>query len=146
MRILIAVDLTDDDAEAFVAHAVKWVAPLGATLTLAFVDEAADEHPYVLDNVLRAAMSTQYDEWHAQMRDRLAALRDTLPAAQRGEAMVVRGRAAPELLSLLEDHDAIVLGNRPATGLSRLAHGVVAERVSRQSDKPAIILPRDDDG
>jgi len=142
VHFLIAVDLTDDDAEDYVERAITWLAPMGGTLDLAFVDEAADEHPYVFDSSLRRAMSVHYDEWHTKVKARLDELQATVPERQRGEAIVVRGRATPELLALLDARDAIVLGNRPAAGLSRLAHGVVAERVSRQADKPVLILPR----
>jgi nucleotide-binding universal stress UspA family protein len=142
MRLLVAVDLTEDDAAAFVASAAHWAQAVGGTVDLLFVDEAADQHPYVLDPGLRATMSTHYKAWHTEMREALAALLQSLPEEIRGTAEVVRGRAAPVVLEHLEGHDAVVLGNRPATGLARLAHGVVAERVSRQSAIPVLILPR----
>lgn len=141
--MLVAVDLTDEDAEAFVERAVAWAGALEAVADLVFVDEAADANPYILDGPLRATMSSQYEAWHQQMRDRLAAIGQTLPEAVRGEVKVVRGRAAPALMELIDGCDVVVVGNRPASGLSRLAHGVVAERIARQSHKPVIVLPRD---
>ena len=142
MRVLVAVDLTDDDAAAFVQRAARWAGALGATADLLFVDEAADQHPYILDPTLRAAMSHDYDRWHATMRERLAALAEALKPSVRGEAVVVRGRAAASVLERSGSYDAVILGNRPASGLARLAHGVVAERVARQSTVPVVILPR----
>ena len=142
MRVLVAVDLTDEDAEAFVARAVEWAGALGATLDLLFVDEAADENPYILDGQLRATMSVHYEAWHAQMRERLAQVVRDLPDAVRGEGTVVRGRAAAVVAERLDGYDAAVVGNRPVTGLARLMHGVVAERVVSQSHIPVIILPR----
>lgn len=142
MRILVAVDLTDADADMYVGQAASWARALEATADLVFVDEAADENPYIYDAALRGVMSTHYDAWHAKMRNRLDELVQSLPREIRGEGRVVRGRATPELLKLLPDYDTIVLGNRAVSGLSRLAHGVVAERVSRASDKPVVILPR----
>ncbi len=145
MRMLVAVDLTEEDAEPFVAHASTWVRVVGGTADLVFVDESASENPWILDGTLRQTMSAHYDKWSEQMAERLDGLRDTLPREVRGDARVVKGRAAAVLLELLEDeYDAIVVGNRPSSGLSRLTHGVVAERICRQSTKPVVVLPRGD--
>ncbi len=143
MQVLVAVDLNDADADAFVAQAATWVAALGGVADLLFVDESADQHPYISEPALRASMSVHYDDWRRQMAKRIEALRDTLPQSARGRAELVRGRAAPVILERLEaGHDVVILGNRAASGLARLAHGVVAERVSRQATKPVVILPR----
>jgi nucleotide-binding universal stress UspA family protein len=143
MRILVAVDLTEEDAQPFVGQATTWVRVVGGTADLVFVDESASENPWILDASLRQTMSSHYEAWAEQMAERLDALRDALPREVRGEARVVKGRPAAVLLELLEaEYDAIIVGNRPATGLSRLAHGVVAERVCRQAQKPVVVLPR----
>lgn len=142
MRIMIAVDLTDEDADDFVGRAAKWAEALGATADLVFIDEAQDEHPYIMDANLRATMSEHYEAWHREQRDRLGRQLHVLPSHVRGEARVIRGRAAHELLQLADSYDAIVLGNRPVSGLARLAHGAIAERVARQAHTPVVILPR----
>lgn len=142
MNILIAVDLTDEDAEDFVRQAGTWAGALAKKADLVFVDEATDEHPYIVDATLRTSMSAAYEAWHTRMRGKLDRLVDSIPAGARGEPVYVRGQAVPALLELLEDYDGIVLGNRPTSGLARLVHGVVAERVARASSKPVVILPR----
>lgn len=142
MNILIAVDLTDQDAEAFVRQAGTWAGALAKKADLVFIDEAADEHPYIPDAMLRTTMSTAYEDWHRKMRGKLDTLLEAIPAGVRGESVFERGRATPKLLELLEGYDAIVVGNRPTSGIARLAHGVVAERVARLSEKPVVILPR----
>jgi nucleotide-binding universal stress UspA family protein len=143
MRILIAVDVTDADAEDFVRRAARLAQGLGDTADLIYVDEAADENPWIGDEQLRAMMSTHYDAWHQGLHDRLARLLvEAVPEGVRGAVHVVRGQAAPVLLEQVADYDVLIVGNRPTTGLARLAHGVVAERVMRQSDKPVLVLPR----
>jgi nucleotide-binding universal stress UspA family protein len=141
--MLIAVDLTDSDAEAFVRKAATWGQKMADTLDLVFVDEAADQNPWIPDGQLRSMMSTHYDAWHEQMRTKLGALLELVPEAVRGEQHVIRGLAAPVLLETLAGYDGLIVGNRASSGLARLAHGVVAERVTRQSEKPVLVLPRD---
>ncbi len=142
MRILIAVDLTDSDAEDFVRQAAQWVRGLGETADLMFVDEAADQNPWIGDETLRTLMSTHYDAWHQSLKERLGGLLDAVPEDLRGEAHVVRGRATPTLLDAMSRYDALIVGNRATSGLARLAHGVVAERLTRQIDKPVLVIPR----
>jgi len=143
MRILIAVDLTDNDAEDYAGRAARWAAGMGGVVDLMFVDEAADQNPWIGDGQLRSMMSTHYDTWHQGVRDRLSRLLvEVVPEDVRGEAHVVRGRPASVLLERSADYDALIVGNRATTGLARLAHGVVAERVMRQAAKPVLVIPR----
>ncbi|MEQ1506212.1 MAG: universal stress protein [Myxococcota bacterium] len=139
MRLLLALDL-NDQAEGLVAQARGWAERLSATVDLLYVDE----HSYNVYLVQDPAVRTVLDREWAKIRDhqhaRLQKLRDELPEALRGEAVVRTGRASDEIIAASENRDAILIATHGRTGLSHALLGSVAERVVRGATVPVLVL------
>lgn len=117
MRVLAGLDLALEGHDWLLARAATFASLCGARLDLVYVGEGA-EHLEAL-------------------RGHLAGV----PEDCRGEAHVVPGDPAEELLRLAASYDALVVGPREPTGLDRYLQGAMAIRILGRAPCP-VYVPR----
>ncbi|MEQ1563997.1 MAG: universal stress protein [Myxococcota bacterium] len=139
MRMLLAVDV-NEGAEELVREAASWAGRLGATLDLLYVDEHAYNVYLVQDPAVRTVLDREWTRIREQQHHKLRALLDTLPEAMRGEASVLTGRAADEIVAAAKGKDLVMICTHGRKGLSHALLGSVAERVVRLATIPVIVL------
>ncbi|MBX2800222.1 MAG: hypothetical protein KTR31_21260 [Myxococcales bacterium] len=142
MRLLVAVDLTDDDAADFVRAAGRWIEPRKGRADLLYVNDVPAEQPFVLDAEIRQRVAEHHVFFHERMGRELHALLDQLAVECRGQALCVQGEPVPEILARVDGYDAVVLGHRPLKGAERHTHGVIAQRVAVAWPGVVLLLPR----
>lgn len=144
MKFLLAVDL-HSTPEAVVATAADWAQRMGATLDLLHADETPVIAGYIHDPVIRDIATAEQDRMMSAHRERLDALLATVPAALRGQAILLRGNPATLISDTAAGYDGLVIATHGRTGMSRLWLGSVAERVVRTCPVPVLVLRLPDD-
>lgn len=139
MRLMLAIHL-QEGAEALVAEGAKWAERMGAVLDVATVDEYIYNLYLVDDPAVRTVLDGQWKQVQEHAEGRLAELHGMIPAAQRGQALYLTGRAAEEVVATGNGYDAILIGTHGRRGLSHLLLGSVAERVVRSASVPVVVL------
>lgn len=139
MRVLTAVDL-GSEPESVLSASAEWASRLGATLDVAYVDEAPAAADYVADPSIRALVEEEQRKLRARRADRLRALVEGLDEGIRGAPRYVEGRAADALIELSSEYDALVVATHGRKGLAHLWLGSVAERLVRLAGVPVIVL------
>ena len=81
-------------------------------------------------------------DWNWALR-KLQKLAAQLPAGTDREIIIKFGRSVEEIAKVARkvDADLILMGTHKYTGLARLIHGSVAERVVREAPCPVMTLP-----
>ena len=139
MNLLLALDI-HDRAEEMLTAATRWASALGAKLDVAYVDEYRYNLYLVQDLSVRTVLDEQWAKIKQDNEARLAQLVDSLPAAARGKALYLSGRAAAQIVEAGKDHDGILIFTHGRHGLAHFFLGSVAERVVRDSTGPVIVL------
>jgi nucleotide-binding universal stress UspA family protein len=134
--VLAATDLSDASLPA-ITEARAAAERSGARLVVASVIEWGDPVAISVSGLMGVAPALPSAEVQQEVRD---ALRATLEQAMtragaKGEARVLEGSAASEIVRCAEELEAelVVIGARGRTGLLRLALGGIAERVVRSA-------------
>jgi nucleotide-binding universal stress UspA family protein len=139
MRVLIAIDL-QHDVEHGVDTAAAWVARLGATADIAYADTFRELGTWVQHPQTRALMMTEIQRLTEHDEAALARLLQRIPAANRGSAHLIDGRAVDAIPARAADYDLVVVGTHGRHGIPHLLLGSVAERIVRASPKPVLVV------
>lgn len=139
-RVLLAVDIHEEEVETVVSKGAAWAARLGAVLDLLWVDDYEYAAYRIRDAKIRSIVLEQWSRARDADLEALAALLETVPDAQRGGARRADGRAAPELVAAAAGYQALLIATRGHGGLKRLFLGSVAERVVRQAPISVVVL------
>lgn len=110
MKLLLALDIRKQSAEALLDTAVQWAERLSATLDLVFVDPFGNWRPFTLDRQLADLLTTEVERGRAADRKRLDSLLQRIPAAHRGEAHVLVGDPVQVVVGHAQGYDALLLG------------------------------------
>lgn len=137
--MLVAVDLTEG-AEQLVEQAVTWASRLSATVDLAYVDEHAYNIYLVQDPAVRGVLDREWSKIREHQTARMQELLAKVPEAARGEAIVLTGRAADELVAVGNTRDLILVCTHGRRGVNHALLGSVAERVVRLATVPVVVL------
>jgi nucleotide-binding universal stress UspA family protein len=141
MRMLLAVDLSEG-AEELVAQAVTWATRLSAKIDLAFVDEHAYNVYLVQDPSVRSVLDREWQKIREHQNSRLQELLSKVPEALRGEALILTGRAADEIVTASASRDLVMVCTHGRTGVNHALLGSVAERVVRLATVPVVVVRR----
>lgn len=139
MRILLALDL-NSHPEAVLDEALLWAERLSAQLDLIYVDSTPNAAVFVTDPTVAHLVLREQEKLQGVRRDRLTALRDRLPPAIRGHAVVATGDAATTLHDASQNADLLIVATHGRAGLAHLWLGSVAERVVRGASCPVLVL------
>lgn len=139
MKLLLAVDL-HAQPELVVAHGAEWAQRLGATLDLLHADETPLVAGYIHDPVIRDIAVAEQERMIEAHRVRLETLLATVPEANRGAVVLLRGNPALLIAEASADYDALAVATHGRTGMGRLWLGSVAERVVRSAPVPVLVL------
>lgn len=139
MRMLVAVDLTEG-AEQLVEQAVTWAARLSATIDLAYVDEHAYNIYLVQDPAVRGVLDREWSKIREHQTSRMQDLLAKIPESARGEALILTGRAADELVAAGNARDVMLVCTHGRKGVNHALLGSVAERVVRLAAVPVVVL------
>ena len=139
-RLLVAVDLLHAQAHAVVAQASTWAASMGATLDLGFVDEYEYSAYLIRDPRVRETVIAQWEKVKANHEAELERLLGSIPAAHRGRVRYLEGKAAPALVEVAPEYDALVVATHGRKGLGHMVLGSVAERLVRMVPVPVVVL------
>lgn len=139
MRMLVAVDL-NEGAEAMIEEAVTWATRLSATVDLAYVDEHAYNIYLVQDPAVRSVLDREWTKIREHQTVRMQELLARVPLERRGEAVILTGRAAEELVAAGNARDVIVVCTHGRKGVNHALLGSVAERVVRLASVPVVVL------
>lgn len=139
MKLLFAVDL-NENFEPVLDEAVEWAQRLDATLDLVYVGFTADLYEFVTDAHVRSILATEAGTLRKQEATRLEQLLARIPEAHRGKYHQLSGPAAPAIVELEHDFDAVLVATHGRTGLAHLWLGSIAEQLVRTSIKPVIVL------
>jgi nucleotide-binding universal stress UspA family protein len=134
LRILVPLDGSADARLAL--QAATWLQP--GCLTLLYVDED--------DGFLLSGLDVGDDERLDRVRSELEQLADARRAANREVAVDIRtGDPAGQIIEAARDHDLIVMTTRGRGAAGRALFGSVADRVSRSSTVPTMLIRAGDD-
>jgi nucleotide-binding universal stress UspA family protein len=137
MRLLLAVDL-NDRADELLAIGRQWAERLSARLDVAYVDQHSYDVYLVQDPSVRTLIDREWTQIRESERHRLGALVASLPEQVRGEAVILLGRAAEQIVEAGATRDAILIATHGRRGLAHMMLGSVSERVVRLSRVPVI--------
>jgi len=131
-RLLVGVDLKGPVQQMLVERAAHWADSLGAKLDLVYA--VAERIPTIRDPVVAARAEK---EWLARHHEEQLALLRLLErhvhSKVRGDVQLRRGAPEEVLVSLSEQYDLVVVGNRERQGLAGLLLGAVAQPVVRRA-------------
>jgi len=131
MRILAALDL-NDRPETVLATARNFTEATGGTLDLVYASSELAKIPMDPD--------AQWTNRRAAERKALEDLRDGLPEAIRGSAMVLVGSPTEVLPPVTWDYDLVVMATHGRSGLRRLVVGSVTEAILRSAHCPVMTV------
>ena len=131
MRILAALDLSDRP-EAVLSTARSFAEATGGSLDLVYASADLAKLPMDPD--------AQWTQRRAAERQALEGLRDSLPEAIRGTAMVLVGTATEVLPPVTWDYDLVVMATHGRSGLRRLVVGSVTEAILRSAHCPVLTI------
>lgn len=110
MKVLLAIDLRDEDVEALIDRAARWAGRLHATLDLVWVDPFGTWKPFTLDRTLARQLEEQLEQSRQRDHDRLQLLLDRIPFANRGVARALKGEAVEAIPEAARGYDLLVIG------------------------------------
>lgn len=140
LRVLCAVDLKSELADATVEALARFWPDTPARVDLLYVDETPPWVPVVAEPSVNEVLLERIADYRARQVERLARLSTTLlPASVRGGVHVEEGPPANAIARAADDYDLVVVGSRGRRGLARWL-GSVAERVVRRAPVSVLVL------
>lgn len=140
MRLMLAIDIGEQNPVRLLNEGVLWAQRLGGKLDLAHVSR----NP--LELVAGAAPEIQllFDQELARTRDsdraRLDELLAQVPSDYRGTIHQLTGSPVEALVQASRSHTLLLLGTHGRQGLSRMWLGSVTEQVVRLAQCPVLVL------
>jgi nucleotide-binding universal stress UspA family protein len=141
LRLLAAVNLRDEEADAVAEGAAAWAARGSAVVDLLFVEEVSPVPVWVTDPLSAQLLASQWDKVKADEDQRLQAILEKIPAALRGVAIRAEGRPAEVIGQRAVGYAAVVLAGRRHSTIGKALMGSVAARVVRTAPVPVLVLP-----
>jgi nucleotide-binding universal stress UspA family protein len=126
-RLLVGVDVEGPAPASVLDWADRWAEWLGGTVHVAY---AAAAH--------RGDWLTVRETYRQKLE---ALLKAHVRAPHRGVATVRRGEPEEVLISMSQDYDLVLVGNRDREGLARIMLGAVANGIVRRAACDVISLP-----
>ncbi len=140
MRLMLAVDIDEDNPLPLVHEAVLWARRTEATLDLAHVGTSAWALGTAADPEVRRLLERELTRARQAEKGRLRALLDEVPAELRGEPLLLEGPPVQALVEASEDHDALLVGTHGRKGLQRFWLGSISEQLVRRAVCPVLVL------
>jgi nucleotide-binding universal stress UspA family protein len=141
MRILLAVDLGDENLDRLVAESVDWGQRLSGTIDLFFVDTFPYASAAVHDATTAAILQREYASLRKTNLERLEGVLERLPESMRGTVRAVEGaRPADEVVHAAPSYDLVLVGTHGRTGITSFLLGSVAERIVRLCPVPTLVV------
>lgn len=139
-KCLVGVDINGKYCREVVSMAARWTQALGGELDAVYAIQ--DPMPVIPDSTLRARAAREWRTAREPERMKLdGLLREGVPDAHRGQAIVARGEPEDVLGELSAGYDVVVVGNRNREGLTRFLYGAVSENISRNANCDVLTLP-----
>jgi nucleotide-binding universal stress UspA family protein len=140
MKLAVAVDLSDDNADQVVQRAAQWVQQVGGTLDVLHVEGARYALDWVGDPAVRDLMKVEAEGLRKKDAGRLARLMEVIPEARRGHARLLEGSPVHALVEASPAYDALMVATHGHTGFTHFWLGSVAEQVVRKARCTVIVL------
>lgn len=140
MKLMLAVDISDDSSSVVVREASRWAERMQGKLDVVHAEGSRYQYQFIDDPNVRKLMAVEAEKMRAIDRSKLYALAEGIPEAHRGEVHLVEGRAVDALIEHGEGYSALLIATHGRTGLSHLWLGSVAEQVVRKSTVPVMVL------
>lgn len=127
--------------EAALQHGLELARALGAGVTLLYVVEGMYRYlgPETTLYPVAEALEAELQQLGQELLNQAKAMADRVGVVAQTKLTV--GRATDGILAEAMAHDLVVMGTQGHTGLDRFLLGSVAERVTRRSAKPVLVVP-----
>ncbi len=140
MRVALAVDVADADADGVVRAGVAWAMDTGGVVDLVYAEGGRYTHTFVGDPELRALFDRESARARAGDQERLRQLQQLIPEAQRGDTRMITGRVVDVLVEAARSYDALLVVTHGQHALPRFFLGSVAEQLVRRCRVPVVVL------